>query len=72
MKVQCKSFLRQIKKGVHLGVAKALAEHKKAGRSIVVWKNGKMIEIPPEKIGIQEDEPLREVTNRVSVSKKRQ
>ena len=36
--------------GVRRGVARALAQHKKEGRSIYVWKNGKVVEIPAEKI----------------------
>lgn len=36
--------------GVRRGVAMALAEHKRAGRPIAVWKNGKIMEIPARKI----------------------
>lgn len=31
-------------------VAKAIAEHKRQGRSIAVWEKGKVKIIPPEKI----------------------
>ena len=31
-------------------VAEAIAEHKRMGRSIVVWKDGKVVKIPPEEI----------------------
>lgn len=41
--------------GVRRGVARALAEHKKAGRSIVIWKDGKIVKIPPEEIEIDEE-----------------
>ncbi|MBN1684418.1 MAG: hypothetical protein JW855_03155 [Gammaproteobacteria bacterium] len=51
-KLTDKQITERIDQGVHLGVIRALAEHKKAGRSIVVWKNGKIVEIPPEKIKI--------------------
>jgi hypothetical protein len=41
--------------GVKRGVARALAEHKKAGKSIVISQNGKIIKIPPEKIDIPDE-----------------
>lgn len=47
-----KEILERFDIGVRRGVARALAEHKKAGRSIVVSKNGKVIEIPPDQIQI--------------------
>jgi hypothetical protein len=31
-------------------VAEAIAEHKRAGRPIVVWRDGKVTKIPPEEI----------------------
>jgi hypothetical protein len=40
--------------GVRRGVARALAAHKKAGRSIVVWRDGKIVRISPEEIEIDE------------------
>jgi|WetSurSiteA1Bulk_404760.scaffolds.fasta_scaffold501439_2 hypothetical protein len=33
-------------------VALAIAEHKRMGRSIVVWRDGKVVKIPPEEIEI--------------------
>ena len=36
--------------GVRRGVARALAEHKRKGRSIYVWQNGKVVKIPAKKI----------------------
>jgi hypothetical protein len=42
----------KIKLGVNRGAARALREHKKAGRSIVVMQKGKIVKIPPEKIEI--------------------
>jgi hypothetical protein len=41
--------------GVRRGVARALAEHKKAGRSIVIWHDGKIVRIPPEEIEVDEE-----------------
>ena len=46
-------LLDRIDKGVRASIAHALAEHKKAGRSIVVQRKGKIVEIPPEKIRIK-------------------
>jgi hypothetical protein len=31
-------------------VADAIAEHKRMGRPIVVWREGKVVKIPPEEI----------------------
>jgi hypothetical protein len=31
-------------------VADAIAEHKRMGRSIVIWRDGKVVKIPPEEI----------------------
>lgn len=47
-----KEILERVDLGVRRGVAKALAEHKKAGRSIFVSRNGKVVEIPPEQIQV--------------------
>jgi hypothetical protein len=33
-------------------VADAIAEHKRMGRSIVVWRDGKVVKIPPEEIEV--------------------
>lgn len=45
----------RIKFGVRRGVARALAAHKKAGQSIVIWRDGKIVEIPPEEIVVDEE-----------------
>jgi hypothetical protein len=31
-------------------VAEAIAEHKRRGRPIVVWRNGKVVLVPPDEI----------------------
>ncbi len=49
-KVEQDDVLRKIDIGVRRGVAQALEEHRRAGRSIVVWKDGKIVWIPPEQI----------------------
>jgi len=38
--------------GIRRGVAKALAEHKKAGRPIAICKNGKVIEVSARNIRV--------------------
>ncbi len=43
-----------IDKGIRAGVKKALLEHKKAGRSIVVWENGKVKKIPAREIKVKD------------------
>jgi hypothetical protein len=48
-------LFRRIDLGVRRGVALALAEHKQEGRSIFVWKDGQVVEIPPEEIVIDEE-----------------
>jgi len=40
----------RIRLGVRLGVAKALQQHKRDNRPIVIWKDGKIIQLPPEEI----------------------
>jgi hypothetical protein len=46
----------RIDQGIREGVAKALMEHKKAGRAIAVWKNGRVIRIPPDQIRVEEEQ----------------
>jgi hypothetical protein len=41
--------------GVRLGAAKAHAEHKRLGIPIAIWKNGKIVHIPPEKITVPKE-----------------
>lgn len=44
----------KIHQGVTEGVRKAVAEHKRAGRSIHVWRDGKVVEILPQDIVVAE------------------
>ena len=41
---------------VNSAVAKAIEEHRRAGRSIIVWRDGKIVEIPAEEIPVLEEE----------------
>jgi len=56
-KVDEDEVLRKIDIGVRRGVARALEEHRRAGRSIVVWQDGKIVWIPPEQIPPLVEEP---------------
>ena len=47
-------LMENIDKGIRAGVKKALQDHKKAGRSIVVWDNGKVKKIPASKIKVKD------------------
>jgi len=33
--------------GIKLGVAKALEAHRKAGEKVVIWRNGRIVEVLP-------------------------
>ena len=45
-------FSKRAELGIRRGVARALARHKRKGQSIVVMREGKIVEIPPEKIEV--------------------
>ena len=49
-KINSDDIQERIKKAVPEAIAKALKRHKQAGQSIVVWRDGRVVEIPPEKI----------------------
>jgi hypothetical protein len=34
--------------GVHASIALALEEHRRAGRTVAVWRDGRVVEILPE------------------------
>jgi hypothetical protein len=38
------------------GVRAALAEHKRRRQSVVVWEDGKVVELPPDEIPAPDDE----------------
>ena len=35
-------------------VASAIAEHKRVGHSIAIWRDGKVVHIPPDQIEVRE------------------
>jgi hypothetical protein len=43
-----------IDEGLRRGVREALRRHKKLGHSIVVWRDGRIVHVPPEEIQIVE------------------
>jgi hypothetical protein len=47
---QARQLREKIHAGVRAAVARAIEEHRKAGRSIVIWRDGKIVVIPPEEI----------------------
>jgi hypothetical protein len=48
---------RQVNEGVREGVRKALLRHKKAGQSVSVWRDGRVVMIPPEQIPVEDELP---------------
>lgn len=44
----------QAEKALKEAVAEALVDHKVKGIPIVVWRDGKVVEIPPDRIGVRE------------------
>jgi hypothetical protein len=44
----------KIDAGVKAAVAGALAEHRKAGRSIVISRDGQIVTLPPDQIPVDE------------------
>ena len=45
-----RELLKRIDKGIKRGVTRALEEHKRAGQSIVIWQDGKIVKVPAVKI----------------------
>ena len=53
---------RAIDRALREAVREALLRHKKLGESIVIWKDGKVVWVPPEEIEVadlEEDDPDR-------------
>ncbi len=51
------NLIARIDYGVKKGAAQARLEHKLAGRPIFVLENGKIVEIPPDKIEVDDNLP---------------
>ncbi len=48
---------KSIQRALRQSWISVLAHHKKMGYPVVVWSNGKVVEIPPEEIVIPELDP---------------
>ncbi len=44
------SIVKKMEKALKTAVAKAIKDHRRTGDPIVVWKNGRIVEIPAHKI----------------------
>jgi hypothetical protein len=55
---KAKELREKIDAGVKHAVALALDEHRRAGRSIVVWREGKVVTLRPDEIS-QDDQQRR-------------
>ncbi len=42
-------------------VAETIADHKRAGDPIVIWRDGEVVEIPPEQIDVREEQAQYEI-----------
>ena len=52
------SMVRKVGKALRIAVANTIEEHRRSGDPIVVWKNGRVVKIPANKI------PRRKMTRR--------
>ena len=43
-------------KALKKAVADAIADHKRSGNSIVIWRDGKVVKIPADQIELREDQ----------------
>ena len=42
-------------------VAETIADHKRAGDPIVIWRDGEVVQIPPEQIEVREEQAQYEI-----------
>jgi hypothetical protein len=62
-------------KALREAVAEAIAEHKLRGHPIIIWRDGKVVAIPPEEIAITSaisDQPDRQRPEQLYVKEKNQ
>jgi hypothetical protein len=38
----------QIRAGLHVAIAEAIEEHRRAGREVAIWRNGKVLRVTVE------------------------
>ena len=48
---------RQVTRRVQRAVREALLDHKRAGNPVAIWRDGKVVIVPPEEIVFDEDTP---------------
>ena len=48
---------RKIDAGIKQAISEALERHRRMGRAVVVWKDGKVVTIPPSEIPTRNEEP---------------
>lgn len=46
----------QVDRAMRRAVAEALREHKRKGHSVVIWRDGKVVILPPEEIVVPDVE----------------
>ena len=51
----------QAEKEFREAVANAITEHKRAGVSITIWQDGKVVQIPPDQIEVHEEQTEYEI-----------
>ena len=61
------SLVEKVEEALKAAVAKAIAENKRLGIPLVIWRNGKRVLVPPEELEVRE--PKSEY--RVSSKRKR-
>ncbi len=49
----------RITRGVQTAVARALERHKMLGESIAIWKNGRVVVLPPDRIPLNKKKRRR-------------
>jgi hypothetical protein len=59
---------RLIDEGIQEGINKELLRHKKLGNSIVIWRDGKVVWLPPEEIVVPAEPVKRKKPRRRSKS----
>lgn len=59
---------RKVDAGIKRAIAEALEEHRRMGRAVVVWKDGKIVSIPPSDIPAVNAEPDPEFARQVEAA----
>ena len=56
---ECLALASKVEAAVQEAVREALLQHKRAGNTVVSWRDGKIELIPPEKIPVDDVPPLQ-------------